>query len=333
MSYKIDFGMWGSVFAVPTSVVDNGLKLAGEAQLKVLLYILRNSEKELTNENVAEALNLHPEDVSDAVDYWKSASLLVSTGESFLVSQSKEDEKSEPATNKENTNSETSLQNTSRKPLRAIKPEPAYINRRLKAEPKLVVLMDEASRILSKVLSSADTATLLMLHDTDGLPVEVLLMLMEYAVKIGKGNMRYIERTGMKWSEDGVNTIALAEERIRQHTAGTEAFNILRMVFGLGYSGSPTKNQLQYADMWVNQWKFSEDMLRLAYEKCVDSKGQLNMSYINGILRKWKAADLRNTKEVEAFDAKSKSSKPAVKGEQKASYDLDLFEGTSIFED
>ena len=67
MSYKIDFGVWGSVFAVPTSVVDKGLKLASEAQLKVLLYILRSSGVTLTDESVAEALSLHPEDVRDAI--------------------------------------------------------------------------------------------------------------------------------------------------------------------------------------------------------------------------------------------------------------------------
>ena len=47
MSYTIDLGQWNSIFAVPASVVDNHIKLATEAQLKVLLYILRNSGTEL----------------------------------------------------------------------------------------------------------------------------------------------------------------------------------------------------------------------------------------------------------------------------------------------
>ena len=333
MSYKIDLGMWGSVFAVPTAVVDKGLKLASEAQLKVLLYILRNSDSQITDESVAEALGLHSDDVRDALSYWSDKSLLVKVGESLTAAEKPSSEA--PAVIADETPKESvAVNNTvSRRPSRVIKPEPAYINRRMKAEPKLQVLMDEASRILSKVLSSSDTATLIMLHDTDGLPVEVLLMLMEYAAKIGKGNMRYIERTGMKWSEDGINTIALAEERIRQHSESTEAFNTLRVVFGLGYSGSPTKNQLQYANIWINQWKFTEDMLRLAYEKCVDIKGQLNMSYINGILRKWNAEDLRNPQEVSAYESINKAKRTDVSGTQNSSYDLDSYENTSIFDD
>lgn len=332
MAYKIDFGMWGSVFAVPTSVVDKGLKLASENQLKVLLYVLRNSDKELTDESVGEALSLHADDVRDALEYWKNASLLVSVGENLSVAQKMPVVSTETQTKTEYVEKVVTPDSISRRPSRVQKPEPAYINRRMKAEPKLVILMDEASRILGKVLSSSDTATLVMLHDTDGLPVEVLLMLMEYAVKIGKGNMRYIERTGMKWSEDGINTIELAEQRIRQHSQSTEAFNVLRVVFGLSYTGSPTKNQLQYADTWINQWHFTEDMLRLAYEKCVDNKGQLSMSYINGILRKWKSEDLRNTNEVEEYDQKKKTSRSTQKGSQEISYDLDLFENTSIFD-
>ena len=38
-------GVWSSVFAVPSDVVDKYIKLAGAAQLKVLLWILRNNCK------------------------------------------------------------------------------------------------------------------------------------------------------------------------------------------------------------------------------------------------------------------------------------------------
>ena len=41
MSYEINFGPWGSIFAVPTAVADRYLKFCTEEQLKVLgLHIL-----------------------------------------------------------------------------------------------------------------------------------------------------------------------------------------------------------------------------------------------------------------------------------------------------
>ena len=43
MSYSINLGSWQSIFAVPSDVVDKHLKLAGGAQLKVLLWVLRHA--------------------------------------------------------------------------------------------------------------------------------------------------------------------------------------------------------------------------------------------------------------------------------------------------
>ena len=83
MSYKINFGGWESVFAVPTAIVDKGLKLASETQLKVLLYILRNSQNDLSDELVAKALSIHEEEVADSIDYWSEKGLFVKMGESL----------------------------------------------------------------------------------------------------------------------------------------------------------------------------------------------------------------------------------------------------------
>ena len=39
MAYRINLGQWNTIFAVPACVVDSHIKLATEAQLKVLLYL------------------------------------------------------------------------------------------------------------------------------------------------------------------------------------------------------------------------------------------------------------------------------------------------------
>ncbi len=335
MSYKIDFGVWGSVFAVPTSVVDKGLKLASEAQLKVLLYILRSSGASLTDESVAEALSLHPEDVRDAITYWCDKGLLLRTTDAVTMAENAQAGEGVTAISPvQNASTESQHSEKPRPVSRVTKPEPGYVAKRLRADKNLVLLMDEAQRILGKVLSNSDTATLVMLHDTDGLPVEVILMLMEHSVQIDKGNMRYIEKTGIRWASEGITTISLAEEKIRRYSESSEAFNVVSAVFGMHLGGTPTKKQLEYADIWVNEWKFSEAMLRLAYEKCVDTKGELNLSYINGILRRWFEQGLRNPQEVSATDAsKSKASKKQKSSEQTPSYDIDEYEKKSIFDD
>ncbi len=329
MSYKINFGGWESVFAVPTAIVDKGLKLADETQLKVLLYILRNSQNDLSDEIVAGALSIHPEDVSDAISYWAQKGLLVKMGESIEMGDTQKECAKAPEVKTEPESKSAELQSKPRTVTRPLKPEPAYVAKRLKSDKNLASLMNEAQRILEKMLSNADMATIVMLHDTDGLPLEVILMLMEHSAKIGKGTLRYIEKTGMAWANEGITTIALAEEKIKRQNESSEAWNKISMVFGLRIGGTPTKKQLTFADTWVNVWKFSEDMLRLAYEKCVDAKSELNMSYINGILKKWNEEGLRNPSEVEARDTQSKQTKPS---DDKTSYDIDSYENTSMFD-
>ena len=343
MSYKIDFGAWGSVFAVPTSVVDKGLKLASETQIKVLLYILRNSGNTLTDEVVSQALGVHTDDISDAITYWADKGLLVRTSDIISAPDGfadsgntsvRENAPSDTVATEYKSSEANSVSEKPRPVSRATKPEPVYVAKRLRADKNLVFLMDEAQRILGKVLSNSDTATLVMLHDTVGLPVEVILMLMEHCVQIDKGNMRYIEKTGIQWASDGVTTISLAEEKIKRYSESSVAWTTVAAVFGLRIAGTPTKKQLEFADLWVNIWKFTEDMLRLAYERCVDSKGELNLSYINGILRRWYEQGLRNPDEVmNSEKAKSKKKHGSSSDSESASYDIDEYEKKSIFDD
>ena len=87
MSYSINLGSWQSIFAVPSDVVDKHLKLAGGAQLKVLLWVLRHAGSPFEAEAVGEALNMHPADVKDAMQYWVETGLLAVSGGTFSPAQ------------------------------------------------------------------------------------------------------------------------------------------------------------------------------------------------------------------------------------------------------
>lgn len=331
MSYKIDLGVWGSVFAVPTQVVDKGLKLASENQLKVLLYALRHSSQNLSDEIISKELSIHRDDVKDAIEYWSQRDLLPLAEGDLVVSESNSESKVDPV---KAVTAESKSADKPRPVSRILKPEPSYVANRLK-DKSIATLMDEASIALGKMLSQPDMSTLITLHDTDGLPVEVIIMLIGHCVDIGKGNMRYIEKTGIAWANDGVDTVELADEKIKSYSASTSAWNTVATVFGMRLSGTPTKKQLEFAARWLNEWLFSESMLRLAYERCVDAKGETNLSYINGILKRWHDQKLRTTEDVIKHDeiSLSKSSKKnKASVTESASYDLDEYENTSIFD-
>jgi len=334
MSYKINLGAWGSVFAVPSALVDSHLKLATESQLKVLLYILRNSESDNSVDSISKATLVHPDEVKNAVDFWIERGLVSSGDSGLIVSQDKGD----AAVYSSNQETSKEVKPKTRAISRAQRPDPMFVSRRLTEDNALASLMDEAQIALSKPLSSGDTATLVMLHDTDGLPCEVLALLIHYCVSIGKGNMRTIERMGIAWASEGVMTMEAAEQKIMRLSQSNNAWTRVSKLFGLKNIGTPTKAQLSFADVWCNDWKFSDDMLLEAYERCVDQKGEYNIKYINGILLKWYNASIFNLDDLHKADengAKSQKGKKFMQDstERHASYDLKTFESKSLFKD
>ena len=186
---------------------------------------------------------------------------------------------------------------------RPSRPDIKHVARMLSTDSELAALMEEAQMILGKTLSSGDAATLLMLRDTYGVPAEVLIMIIQYCASVDKGNMHAVEKEAINWSDEGIVTMEQADEKIKDLTERREAWNRVSRVFGFKNVGSPTKKQLEFASRWTAEWKFSDEMLREAYERCVDAKGIYEMNYINGILSNWYKNKIFNMDELRSADA------------------------------
>lgn len=359
MSYSINLGSWQSIFAVPSDVVDKHLKLAGGAQLKVLLWVLRHAGSSFEAETLGEALNMHPADVKDAMQYWVETGLLTVSGDTFspapseLASASGQDtmpaaqaapsaaklreiqagpslshKGSQPADDMQQA---ADLPKPSRPLSRPQKPDSLFVAKRAQEDSDIAFLMQEAQVILGKTISNGDSATLLMLHDTDGLPVDVILMLLQYASSIGKGNMRYIEKAGIHWADEGIDSLELAEQKIRQLDQSQKAWATIQRLLGLERR-SPTAKETQFADRWINEWCFSEDLIREAYERNVDAKGKFSFPYMNRILERWKKEGIETLEQAQ--NERKPFQESSGSGEEQApSYDLEAYERSSIFDD
>ena len=75
MSYEINFGPWGSIFAVPTAVADRYLKFCTEEQLKVLLLALRQGQGPVDTAGIAARLGMDEAAVTDCLQYWQESGL------------------------------------------------------------------------------------------------------------------------------------------------------------------------------------------------------------------------------------------------------------------
>lgn len=323
MSVTINLGAWRSVFAVPSQIVDEGLKYSDGVKLKVLLYVLRHADKELEYKSISQGTGVNITDIPEALDYWVSLGMLQKEGS--LYEPPKAEPQSVPVAEPEPVIEPEPQPEEPPKPRFTVakpqKPDYVFTAQQLAVDDELKFLVSEAQTALGKVLSNADVSTLLMLKDTCGLPLDVILMLIQYAISIDKGNMRTVEKLGVRWADDGVDSVEAAENKIRQATQRTKCYSIVATAFGLKNAGSPSKKQLDYCSAWITEWKFSPEMLREAYERCVDAKGEMKFNYIDGILRRWHAAGIHNLSELKASEQKKAASKKEPPRNQ--SYNID----------
>lgn len=320
MEYTLQMGLWNSVFAVPTALVDRYLKLAGKEQLQVLLWMLRHPGEAVSTEELSAELGLDQDSVLDAVEYWVQEGLLLGK-EGQLIPAPVE------ACPVPNVSAPSPKEpNTLPPKKRLLKPDTQHLTARMGESPEIRFLMQEAETTFGKTISPAMAATLLTVCDDYGLPVEVVVMLIHYAKEVGKTGTSYIDSVARDWAQSGIFTLEAAENKLQDLDQRRQAWAKVQAAAGLPRR-SPSKKEEEAAFRWVWQWKFTGEMLSAAYERCVDNTGKFNVSYIDKILEGWHKNGVRNLQELEALDAKKKEDRENAK-----TYDIEELEKMSFFD-
>ncbi|WP_411677048.1 DnaD domain protein [Caproicibacter sp.] len=328
MSYTVNLGAWNSVFAVPCSVVDKYLKLAGSVQLKVLLWILRHAGETFEAQDVAAALGIDRADIGDALLYWQEAGF-------FPADQQTKPEAVPPDAKApeqpEQPPAESHSSGSARRVLsRPQKPDSGFVAKRVEESTEISCLMQSAQQVLGRLISGGESATLLMIHDEFGLPSDVIIMLLQYTASISKANMRYIEKMAMNWADEEINTHEKAEEKLRRLTECRQAWRKVEQAVGMPHRSPSTKEEA-FADLWITQWKFSADMIREAYDRAVDATGKFSASYMNRILERWKKANISTVLQAEREKMERAAARKGGKSSS-LSQDLDEFERSGVFD-
>lgn len=325
MSYKMNLGNWNSVFVVPSDIVDKHIKLVGAVQLKVLMWVLRHAGEDFEVEGIAKDLSMHPADVKDAMQYWIENDIITSKDQ--VLSPATSVEKLESAHSESLKEKKEEATKRARLPVRHTKPNAEHVSKRMEESDEIKCLMREAEVILSRTLSQGDLSLLIMFHDDDGLPVDVILMLLQYAVSVGKNNMKYIERVAIDWGKNEIDTIEKAEARIRSLEAKQKAWNLVEKVVGIEHR-KPTSDEEEITNRWINEWGYKEELIKEAYERCVKAKGKYIARYMDKIIKSWHAQGIHTLKE-----ALSERQKQDYKKQKHApSYDIDQYERESLFD-
>ena len=281
----------------------NVIRLSCSIQLKVLLVAIKENFKEKFNsEQISAELKKDIADVEEAIDFWVNLKII-------KIINKLPKKVSKLNVKKEEKNSKD------------------YISKRIKSDEEINYLLNAIETAVGRPLSGTDVSVILNLKDGEGMPCNVILMLIRYCVQIGKAATRYIEKVGIDWARNGIDTVELVEKKIHLLNNSKKIWKKFEKIAGIS-DRAPTKKEEETIFRWFNEWNFSESMITEAYERCVNKKGAYILSYMDGIVKKWHTQNIKKLSDLNS----SKKNPNKKKDTDRPSYDLEKYESFNIFE-
>ncbi len=266
----------------------------------VMVYLyaychISNGDTSLTNQSIAEALDILESDVIKSWRYWQTqgiVELLEDYTVHFLPVKSKKEQKT------------TIQKNTYSTPPQYTQEEMIAIGKNSSTAQKLFSL---AEKHLARTLSYTDMNTIIGFHEWLKLPLEVIELLFTYCTESNHYDLRYIEKVAIGWSNEGITTLDKATQYIILHQSGYK-----QIMKALGINGRmiiPAEEK--YIKKWTSEYHFTMEMILTACEKTIlQTSGNGNMfKYADTILKDWYDKNIKTIEDVEISDKNFQSSK------------------------
>ncbi len=323
--------------------IDEYMKDANDAQLKVYLYLLRmmNAHLATSVSDIADRFNHTEKDVLRALRYWEKQQLLsldydgdknlvgihihdLTDGArgasgaggqmpaSFVpmpVMQAVEDARRDAAP------AGLPAEGQADGPQAAQAYEkPSYTAdqlREFKSRQETTQLLFIAESYIGKPLTPSEIKTILYFTDVLRFSDDLIDYLLQYCVDRGKKDFKYIEKVAVSWAEDGITTPKQAQKRANRYDK-----NIYAIMNGLGKSSSPTAKEMEFITRWLKDYGFSMDIIIEACERTVLATDKHRFEYAESILSSWKRQNVHHKADIQGIDdlhqqrRKSASSNP-----------------------
>lgn len=300
--YIVNPNEYKRMFAVPSSVAEKHVKTAGALSLKVLLLVL--SQPQITVKKMAETLNVSELDIKDAANYWVANEIFTT------------DKVEEKGSQAQPSADEQQIKRVSQAPVRLTGKE---LESRVKNSQDVKYLIAETEKHFGKNLIPSEASVLVSLYDWAGLPVDIILMIVGYCASINKNNIRFLEKLALDWIDKGIDSHEAVAANIKELTLKNTNESAVKSAFGI-FNRSLTTKEKNFINSWFCEMHYDIEMVKLAYEKTIDSTGNMSFPYINKILGSWNEKGIRTPAQAE--EEQKLDNKSGKRGSQ-PSYDLD----------
>lgn len=316
------------VTVISNLFIDNYMKDANDAQLKVYLYLLRRLNAGLSTSisDIADQFNHTEKDVLRALKYWEKMRLLSLeyddsknlTGILLLNIDKSSCEDTVPLAPVVMlpAKPQISTQRIDAAPQKQEFTKPSYSLDQLKEfkdNEETSQLLFVAEQYIGKPLSPSEIKTILFFSDRLGFSEDLIDHLIQYCVDKGKKDFRYIEKVAISWAQEGITTPAQAAKFASKYDK--TVYDVMK---ALGKSGTPTSAEADYALKWAREYGFTPDIVLEACHRTVMATDKHRFEYADSILTSWYKKKVHHKADIKELDEaytrnRSISQKPSVK--------------------
>ncbi len=300
--------------------IDEFMKDANDAQLKVYFYLLRmvNANLPTSVAAIAEKLNHTEREVVRSLKYWEKKDLLALdfndakelTGIHFRnLSSSLQDKKTTatpvsviapivPITRATQVQvAQESIVSEEQKYIR-----PHYNKEDMKNFHEMkdsAELMFLAETYLSRTLSPDDLHSLYFFIDVLNFTPDLIDYLLQYCAGIGKTRFPYIEKVAISWANNRISTVSEAQLYLKKQSPD---MSIIMKALGRNTS-SPTSVEFDMISTWKDQFHFSMDIILEACSRTVLAVDTNRFVYANTVLKNWFDAGVKSLSDISAYES------------------------------
>ena len=293
--------------------IDEYMKDANDAQLKVYLYLIRmlNANQPVSVSGIADKFNHTEKDVIRALKYWEKKGLLsldYDTDKTLVgihlrdLDTQESQNGSGMVTSVTNASIPASIpDDTSESEAEDPFAKPSYSTEQLrefKSREETAQLLFIAETYKGMPLTPAEMKSMLFFKDVLHFSDDLIDYLLQYCFDRDKKNFRYIERVAINWAEQGITTPKQAEKHSTKYDK-----NVYTIMNALGKSTSPTVKELDFINRWIKEYGFSMDILLEACERTVMATDKHRFEYAEGILSSWMRAGVHRKSDIAIIDA------------------------------
>lgn len=309
------------VTLLSNSFIDNYMKDANDAQLKIYLYLLRRlgSGQATSVSEIADFFNHTEREVLRSLKYWEKLKLLAIeydesknvSGIRFLKGTDEPVTVAAPAVAAAPAvvSATAVTEKAEEAPAEKTDPykKPSYSADQLSAfknKENIRQLFFIAESYMGRQLSVSDMKSILYLSDCLHFSDDLIDYLLQYCVDRGKKDFKYIEAVALNWAQSGVTTPKQAEKFAAKYDKSVYA-----IMKELGKNNTPTKKELEYIIRWTKEYGFSQDIIAIACERTVLATDSHRFEYAEGILSNWKKEDVHHKADIQRIDAQYQKSR------------------------